>query len=400
MRRVLPFAPVAARACAGFFLAMLVPLSAHAASPREAAKVRRAISRAVSFLERSQETDGAFLVERCPDRSLRQCEADRSPATAWVVSAHPTAVVLSGLAGAPDPRAAAIIKKGSRFLLAQMDAHGLFGAYRFRDPAVGPQCPGEFRQLDLTATNRAFLETVGLPMPSVDEALARYERSDGLFFPFALAPDDVAAITAGGRAREQFAQEHSDLMRDYGPLMLELMAVVDPVVNAQMFDYLVTHGRQPSSLCQYLSRVASAEWEESSSWFVESPYQFLNDASRAYHRGAACLEPVKTAWEPRLLRRERRDGSWGSALETALAAGSLLQFDWRESAAVVRAVRYLLKTQRADGSWEPAVWRRLKGHPFWFASAPVSTGVVLGTLGAYLRLIEASESPPAGAGGG
>ncbi len=215
-------------------------------------QTRVAIGRAVGFLARAQQQDGSFLIERCADETLTQCGSDRSPAKAWIISSPPTAVILSGLQSVSDPRATRLVKKGSRFLLAQMDDQGLFGSYRLRSPAAGPQCPGEFRQLDLTAINRSVLESLGYSLPPVLPHFATYQTTGGMFYPFAISPAEVLQVKSEGPDRARFIQRHGPLMRDYRSLMDELMGVVDPLVNAEVFAYVVRHGEAPAGLCDYL----------------------------------------------------------------------------------------------------------------------------------------------------
>ena len=168
-------------------------------------------------------------------------------------------------------------------------------------------------------------------------------------------------------------------MRHYGPLMLELLGEVDPMVNADVFQYLVLHRLMPSALCQYLVRVATEEWDGGFSYFVDSPYAFTATFSQAYQHGAICLEPVKQRLQERLLRDQHEDGSWGTVVETAWAATSLINLGY-EGPTLERAIQALLRQQQPDGSWERALWRKLRGHPFWFGSKEVSTGIVLETL--------------------
>ena len=365
-------------------LTVLLPASAVLAADDWASRASQAVSRAVEFLASAQQPDGSFLVTRCSDAAMTRCSPDQSPAKEWILGSPPTATVLMGLSRIPDPRAAAIVGKGGRFLRSQMDDQGLFGSYRFRSAATGAQCPGEFRQLELTCLQRTALEQAGYPLPPLLSALMAYQSSTGLFYPFAIPPSEVERIAVDSVARNRFAQQHPLLMRDYSPMMLELMGLVDPIVNAEILAYAARYGKQPAAVCAYLAEVARGELAPGYSRYMDSPYYFIQVLSRAYADGARCLEPARQGLEARLLEEQRPDGSWGDAMDTALAASSLMHFGY-EGRALDRAVGALLSQQQPDGSWPRALWRLLRGHPFWFGSTEVTTGIALEAMDCYLR---------------
>ena len=368
-------------------------------------KPHQAITRAIDFLLQAQQPDGAFRIYRCLDPALTACRAARSmglatqtsiPSNAQTPSSlipgsTPTAEVLRGLLAIEDPRAASMIEKGAQFLQAQMDQDGLFAYYRMVNPTLGPQCPGEFRQLRATALNRSVLETLGFSLPPILTRLATYQRPDGVFYFLAIPPAEAEAIQTGGPMQDRFRQRYGVLMRRYGVHMLKFLGIVDPVTNAEVFDYLVRHGQSSMALCDYLVQVAQQEQATANPIWADRWYLLPYTLSRAFHHGATCLEPAKAVLQPRLLRQQMSNGSWGSVLDTALAVTSLIDFGYTGEALNL-AVEHLLSRQQPDGSWECAPWRvvlsPMDGEPLgWLASEEVSTGFVLQALGQYLNNI-------------
>ena len=370
---------------------LLTPKGETATDPLK--PTRQAISRAVDFLRQAQQPDGSFVYYQCRDETMADCERFCSPPSqrwtpyAPIFSAVPTAEILTSLLAVEDPRAAAVLEKGAQFVKAQVDENGLCGFYPMVEPEAGPQCIGEFRQLYATVVNRSLLETFGLSLPPILPALLTYQRADGAFYPFFIPPAEVEAITSGGPAQERFRQRYEEMMRYHGPNMLQRMDAVDPLTNAMVFAYLVQQGQVPTALCEYLVQVVQQAQVPVHPAYIRNPFLLPHAISRAYAQGASCLEPAKVVLRPRLLQQQRSDGSWGSALDTALAMTSLLHFG-DDGPALDAAVQFLLDQQQSDGSWKRAVWWvilqwRVRSSDGWLASEEISTGYVLETLGIY-----------------
>lgn len=362
---------------------------------------RQAITRAIEFLQEAQQPDGSFPLHWCWDEAMTNCMTFYAPMTVkkspsdLVTSSLPTAMVLASLLALEDPRTSPIVENGTKFVQAQMDADGLFGAYPMFSPTVGPQCTGEIRNLYVTAINRSVLDALGIPLPSILPRLATYQRSDGTFYQFAIPPQEVELVKAGWPAHVQFLRDDAPLMQVYGPTVLELMDRVEPVTNALMFEYLLQHGQAPAALCDYLVRVSKQERVLAHPVHPhpiaqEHPYRFVYTVSRAYRQGARCLESAKTALSPRLLQEQRSDGSWGSVLDTALAASSLMNFGYSGDA-LEQAVAFLLAHQQPDGSWKRGVVWTIKSGRARAGSEEISTGFVLEALGKYLKLRRAAS---------
>lgn len=369
----------------GLVLILSIGTSSGWASPPSVDKVHQAIAKAVGFLQQTQQPDGSFLLYRCQDQELTECIPSYSTRSmvrtpdSPVLSSPATAVVLTGLLAVQDPHTAPLLERGARWLQVQMDEDGWFGHYRLAIPSEGPGCPGEVRSLHTTMINRSLLETIGVSLPAILPELMTYQRADGTFYHFAISPAEVEAITSSPSRQDQFS-------RRCGGVALTLVDYVDPGANAWVLAYLVKHGQNSKELCNSLVRFAEQDQLPAHPATVIHPYAIPYALSQGYRDGATCLEPAKAALQPRLLEQQRPDGSWGSIVDTALAASSLTDFGYTGEG-LDRAIRFLLNQQQPDGRWKRAIrWMHKGPPPAWSGSEEVSTGLVLEALGKYLTV--------------
>ena len=338
---------------AGLVLLLLLPTPQWLAASDLAVQTRQAMTRTVDFLAQAQQPDGSFRSYFCLNPTLTEC----IPTSATI----PTVIVLSGLLAVEDPRTAVLVGRGAKFLQAQMDEEGWLSYFSRNDPQYASQ-PGE---LGVTCFVRSVLETLGVSLPPIRHDLAMYQTDDGTFYNFAIPPSEVTAIKASGVANTRHL-------------------VIDPAVNAWIFTYLIRHEQAPAALCDYLVRVAQQKQAPGNPPITESPYLFPHALSHAYHQGASCLEPAKTAWQSRLLQQQHPDGGWGNIIDTALAASALLRFGY-DGETLDRAIQHLLSRQQPNGSWRRAIRRAHELKPVWHVSEEISTGHVLEALGQYLK---------------
>lgn len=164
---------------------------------------------------------------------------------------------------------------------------------------------------------------------------------------------------------------------------------VDSVVNANVLLYLGDRD-ESRAVSDYLSAIIADRRE------TESYYYYLDDialyyaVSRAYFNGVTSLEPTKDTVISQMLARQRRDGSFGSELLTALAVCSLINYSSTDSASPARGVESLMNTQRGDGSWPRQAYYAGPPPPgpraAWFGSEELTTGFCLEALARFQAL--------------
>jgi hypothetical protein len=358
--------PQAARG--GWCLAAILAAAWQAPALAEApdAVPQQALQRAVAYLEQSQLPSGAFRMWACEDEALTACHVDNEPVV--------TGAILLALAAVTGDAPSPAIEPAAAFLRREMTAEGFFRYHRQENPLSVEQPP----LLEDTAINQlALLAAGGDPPPSARNRLLTYQTIEGPFHLFALPLEDVRALRSDPAARERIAVR-------INPVFVQLLDRVEPVANANIQAYLATSGGASEPLCRYLMDVAGSGPEPGYSVFYPSPAAFHYAFSRAYARGAGCLEPGLVEMQKRLLKMQQKDGSWGGVVDTAWA-GTALLLQGYTGKAVDRAAAYLLSQQREDGSWPRAVTWTLQRPPLWFGSEALSTGLALEFLGRYLQ---------------
>jgi hypothetical protein len=88
-------------------------------------------------------------------------------------------------------------------------------------------------------------------------------------------------------------------------------------------------------------------------WYPDDVVWYL--FSRAYDHGVRCLAPMAEVAERDARERRQPDGSFGSAMSTAVAISTLLNFGVPAHSLEV-SVAFLVDQQAKDGSWPRAAF--------------------------------------------
>jgi squalene-hopene/tetraprenyl-beta-curcumene cyclase len=303
----------------------------------------------------------AFVVrEETPDGPVRRLEACQSPV--WDTA---LAVIALSDAGAPpdDPQ---LLTAADWLLREEIRSTG---DWAVRRPRLAPG--GWAFEFD----NDGY--------PDVDDtaevvlALARVEHPDG--DRVAASIDRGRAWAVGMRSRDggwgAFDADNTSQLPRRLPFC-DFGAVTDPPsadVTAHMIEMLGVTGRAHEPECRDGVRWLLRAQEPDGSWFGRwgANYVYGTGAAvpalvaagvspvhPAIRRAVAWLQSVQNAdggWGEDL--RSYRDDSWrgrgeSTASQTAWALLALLAAGERESAAVVRGVDWLVRSQRDDGTWD------------------------------------------------
>jgi hypothetical protein len=316
-----------------------VPEGAPHRAPAEVAP-RRALTQAIAYLRQRQQPDGQFPVYVSPDRGMDASRLDGSLfATVTIVYS------LSFVPRSQGAQIAPMLRQGTEFLAREMVGPAL---WRYWTAASGRRIDPD---LDDTACISAVLVRNGYLLFDVNlPVILRNRDEHGRFLTW----------IRGGEPND-----------------------VDSVVNANVLWYL---GDRPETraACDYLNTLVLEDAEAESSWYYEDSLTLYYAISRAWQSGVTRLEAARRALPPRIAARQQADGSFGNAVNSALAVCTLLNLGETKHPAVAGAVKSLLAEQRGDGSWPRVAVLNGPEAPaprsLWWGSEELSTGLCVEAL--------------------
>lgn len=297
-----------------------------------AARVERALARAVGFLRQRQLAHGEFQTYAAADEWLT---TDVHPDSALFV----TALVLYAIGSSDDPRAAPMLARGLDFLAAEMEGPGLWRYWSSRH-ALHRCLPPD---LDDTCCISFLLKRYARPLPSNQSLLLANRDAQGLFYTWLAVRPNLPS---------QFVKPLRRVSNPEPELVLSLSGTLDTIdcaVNANVLLYLGERAATQPAADYLIETVVDDRVHARSTYYLHS-LSFYYLLSRAYANGVACLGKTQATLVKRLAAAQADSGSFGNPLLTALAACTLLNIG-AASSALERAVRYLLQCQNADGSW-------------------------------------------------
>jgi hypothetical protein len=284
--------------------ALLIAASACAAgeapSPISQARVDQAIGRGLEYLSSKQLEWGEFRSLTCLDDGLKRCRFESSPfATTFVVDV---------LAALPGDKPASMRKRALDWLLGEQQPGGVWGYWAKRNSDFG-KFPAD---LDDTAT--------------VSYAL----RSAGVSFQ-----DNRAIFDANRDAQKRFLTWiRKDGYND-----------VDCAVNANVLMYL---GESRPEVCGWV--VEQVGKGTACAPYYPDPLAIDYLVTRAREKGVTCFAELDPVIGARLSKARQPDGSFGSALDDALAVTIALRTGTKDLD-LRPAVEKLLAAQRPEGDW-------------------------------------------------
>jgi hypothetical protein len=289
-------------------------------------QVEGTLARALAFLEVAQLPSGEFPVYATTDPAMRErCELDPS--------IFPTAIAAQCLAFCPE--AEPLAAHARRFLLAEMDEHGLWRHWTHDHPHYRTLPP----DLDDTSCASAALAASSQRIPPNRDLLLANRARDGRFLTW-LVPRP--RWTGARHMRLVLRQlRHLPTLIMFFRLTSAKPGDVDACVNANSLHYLGRFDGDEAVVAWLLSVLRAGAERQCDKWY-ENPFvirYFLSRALAARSAEARNLLVQRTLAEPP-----------ANDLEQALSACTLL--DCGEDATA--PVEALLAAQAADGSWRRA----------------------------------------------
>lgn len=294
------------RAGAGWAIALALALATSACASSEGspaslrARIDQAIERGLGFLAAKQLEWGEFRSLTCLDDALKRCRFESSPfATTFVVDV---------LAGLPGEQPAAMRSRALAWLRAEQQAGGVWGYWAKRNSDFG-KFPAD---LDDTATVSYALRAAGVPFE-----------------------DNRAVFDANRDSQKRFLTWiRKDGFND-----------VDCAVNANVLMYL---GESRPEVCAWV--VDQVGKGAACAPYYPDPLAIDYLVTRARERGVSCFTQLDGLIASRLVKARQPDGTFGSALDDALAVTIALRTGAKDLE-LRPVVERLLATQRPDGDW-------------------------------------------------
>jgi hypothetical protein len=331
-----------------------------------------ATSNAIQFLSQNQLPDGEFRTEF---RRGREVSATGEVIEDLVFDSSPfvTALTIYSLSflQEADARIRPMIERGCRFLLSEMEPGGLW-RYWSKNNTLWPKevIPPD---LDDTCCASHVLKQHGFAVPNNLGIVTDSRDPKGRFYTWLYKPDSLRKLVLWTRTFGR-AFCYSDVIWQFTE-----KKDVCSVVNANVVHYL---GETPltNPAIDFLIDAVESGKEEATIVFYWSRFSLYYMTSRAYFGGVSRLAKTRGTIVDRIAAQQAPDGSFGDPLVTGQAICTLLNFGVKEGGILDRAYRYLVDTQRPDGSWPRVPMYGGPPTPDTFGSADLTTGVCLEAL--------------------
>jgi hypothetical protein len=326
------------------------------------------IERGLEFLHRSQLPTGEFKVYMSTDHTLdKDSVTDSSP--------FPTALIAYSLGFSDSEKAKSMLDKAMRFFLAEMEGTGLW-RYWTKSHEFHATIPPD---LDDIACVSAVLRRHSVAFPQNLKLVLANRNRQGLFYTW---------MTPRWPLPLNFAYWQVVLRQWLNPVRLYYFWKlnesapndVDCVVNANVLFY-VGASDETQAVIDYLIDVVRRREEDCCDKWHLNRFTFYYTVSRNFHAGIQAFAAVRDDAVRNIAEAVNENGSIGeNALDTALAICAV--HNWKSSQpALVRAIRFLIDTQRTTGEWPKSVL--YYGGPkkyYGWGSEELTTGFCLEAL--------------------
>jgi hypothetical protein len=324
--------------------------------------LKGSISKAIAFLRRSQLPYGEFKTYASNDEHLREhCRFDSSNFV--------TALVLYSISFCEKAQVRAMTANGLSFLHAEEEGSGLWRFWSSRNKAHEFLPP----DLDDTCCISFIFKKFKQPLPQNRKLILANRNSAGIFYTWIAARPNSSAT---------FVKELDRLGNRGAAVGLSLAGVLDKIdcaINANVLLYLGESAETKRTI-DYLVDTVWREKDQTCSDFYSNRLSFYYMLSRAYFNGLRSLGEARNPAIDRVISLRSNDGSIGNELFSALAACTLINFNY-QGPALDAAIKYLARTQKADGSW-----RRIPmflGPAPYYGSEDLTTALCVEALARY-----------------
>lgn len=304
--------------------------------------IERVIKKAIDFLYQNQLPWGEFKTLACWNRWMIGSYFDSSPFI--------TSFVLYSLKDLEDEKVKIMIKKAIDFLLSEQEKDGIWRFWTKRNKKRIPP------DLDDISTISFVLKLNKISFDDNYQLILNNRNQDNLFLTFIIKEGE-----------KYHFKRLIDKFKDY----------VDAVVNANVLLYL---GQDDPWVCSFINQ--AIKLNQVCSIYYPNKLALFYMVSRAFKNNVTSLGENRDLIIKSTLSYQKKDGSFGSDLNTALALNTLFNFDY-SGKEIDSAIQHLLKRQLANGSWKksflflgPFPWR-------YYGSEELTTALVIEAMKNY-----------------
>ena len=320
--------------------------------------IEKAINGGIKFLAREQLPNGSFWC-------LVSTKLDDYSKAKLVPAIVPTNFVLSSLIHIKSAEAESIKRKVANFLLKEKGKYWSFN-YWFRKSDWYKKEPYPDDTDDTFVPLAALYEYKpelfdGEVMAKITTMLTSAEKDEAGPYDMWLVPPE---------ARDKW--NDTDLVCNANiAYFLSLQDIYLPKVNKFIERKIISNG-------------------------YEFPYNRIYPAvyfiSRSY-KGAKVINMINL-----LIKNQEKDGKWENPLRTALAISALINFSGdKYKSRLQKGIRYLLKTQKSDGSWKPYSFyfqMRKKEKMLYAGSSSITSALCLEAINKYSKSPDFAKASP------
>ncbi|MFQ5831061.1 MAG: hypothetical protein ACE5JD_18215, partial [Candidatus Methylomirabilia bacterium] len=284
-----------------------------------------------------------------------------------------TALVVHCLDAVSGREADETRSKAIGFLESEMEPPGLWRYWSSRNEKHRSLPP----DLDDTCCASYVLRRHETPLPPHRELILANRDSRGVFFTWvvprsSLDPDLRAVV---------------DRLTDPSALVDLVLSGgvndIDCVVNANVLLYL-GDSEATRAASEYLVDTVLEAKESGCSLYYPDPLTFYYMLSRAYYAGARSLGPAVGPVRDRVRAMRQGDGSYGDAMNTALALCTLLHLGGPRPE-MDQAFHSLIREQSEQGSWPRRALYR--DQVSYYGSEELTTALCVEALATYLKTL-------------
>ncbi len=336
-----------------------------------AAELEHSVSRAIAFLYHSQLPYGEFRTYASPDQEMGdQSRFDSSPFV--------TSLVLHCIHNVDTPKAQEMRARALGFLQEEMEGPGLWRYWSSRNRRHKLLPP----DLDDTCCISFILKSNHVAVPPNRDVILANRNSEGVFYTWVVPRSSSPSAEAGDSGYEVNPEALLTVV------LSGAVNNVDCAVNANVLLYLGESVDTKQAL-DYLVGMVLEGKENGCSDFYPDRLSFYYMLSRAYCHGVLSLDSIALLVTDRISQSQLDDGSFGNELLSALATCTLLNFG-RVAPEADRAVEYLVRAQREDGSWPRRAM--FLGPAPYYGSEELTTALCVEALARYRRLVSAEKA--------
>jgi len=327
----------------------------------------RALARGVDFLWVRQLVDGEFPTLVWP-------AVDPHADGEFDSTVFTTALVVYALRFVPGERAAAMRARAVRFLVSQQSGPGVWRFWTSKSQLHRWIPP----DLDDTCCALFALRDAGVALPPSERLVLSNRSRAGLFYTWLLPGRDAHSTLRLLRwAHFSFRQhpfwQNTEAERDD----------IDGVVNANTLLYLGDRAESRLPVDYLLGTLAAVNEASCDKWHL-SKFNFYYMVSRAYFHGVASLGAARATVVERIAEAAVTQGGIETALDVALAACSLLNFD-ADRGLIGRLASRLVSSQAPAGGWpRSALFFGGPKRVYGWGSEELTTAVSLEALARYI----------------